>query len=297
MNRKLILLLPIIAGIFWGGGGVFVRILASYGMDSVSIFATRVVLGCLIFFIGILLFNRDLFKIKLKDLWIFFGSGIIGVLFLNLCYNEAAFRLTLSLSSVLLSLAPIFALFISAIIFKERITFKKILCLVMAIFGCMLVTGVFESTNVWSLTGIIFGLLSALFWALYGIFSKFATEKGYSTYTTIFYSFLFISIVLIPLTDWNSFANFLVSNPVYTVPFALIHSLTTSVCPYLLFTIALRTIDAGKATILCGGAEPMSATVFGLLIFSETPTVLNLIGIVITIIALSILVAANESED
>lgn len=297
MNKKLVLLLPLIAGFFWGAGGVFVRILGEYGFDNISIFATRVVIATVILFIGILIFKKELLKIKLKDIWLFIGSGIAGVLLLNLCYNEAAFTLTLSLASVLLSLAPIFAMFLSALLFSEKITLKKIICLVMAIFGCMLLTGIFESgANIpLSTHGLIFGVSSALFWALYGIFSKLATNKGYSTYTTIFYSFLFITIAVTPLTDWGLFQTFITSNPTYNIPFALLHSITTSICPYILFTVALKYIENGKASIICGGAEPLSATIFGALLFSEIPTVLNIIGIIITIIALSVLIGSSEN--
>ena len=299
MNKKLFLFLPLLAGVCWGGGGTYVRILNGFGLDSVSILGTRFALATLILFIGILIFNRKLFKIKLKDIWLFIGSGITGVLFLNLCYNEASFTLTLSLAAVLLSLAPIFALFISAILFKEKITQKKIICLIIAIFGCILVTGVLESTAgiPLSLHGFLFGVLSGLFWALYGVFSKIATEKGYPTFTTIFYSFLLISIVLIPITDWGCFTSFISSNPSYGITFAFFHSLTTSILPYLLFTLSLKYIENGQASIICGGAEPLSATFFGFLIFQENPTLLNLIGIIITIIALSILISSSESGE
>lgn len=299
MNKKIILFLPLIAGVFWGSGGTFVRILHNFGMDSITILSTRIILASILLFIGLILFDRDSLKIKLKDIWLFIGSGVIGVMMLNLCYNEAAFELTLSLSAVLLSLAPIFAMFLSAIIFKEKITFKKLFCLFLAIFGCILVSGVLESNSALhlSLKGVVFGLLSAIFWALYGIFSKLSTNKGYSIYTTLFYSFLFISIILSPFTDWTNFGLFISSNPIANIPLAFAHTLFTSICPYLLFTIALVYIENGKATILCSGAEPISATFFGFLIFSENPTILNIIGITITIIALSILIKSNDNKE
>lgn len=65
-------------------------------------------------------------KIKLKDLWIFVSSGILGILGLNICYNEAVKQLSLSLSAVLLSLSPIFVLIFANIFFKEKITVKKL---------------------------------------------------------------------------------------------------------------------------------------------------------------------------
>ena len=289
-NKKLILLFPIISGIMWSSGGVFTRVLHNYGFGNISIFSTRVILATIILFVVLLIFDRESFKIDIKDIWLFVGCGLIGTLFLNICYNEAAFTVSLSLASLLLGLAPIFALFISAIIFKEKITSIKIVCLILALFGCLLVSGILENSGLsWSVHGLIFGFASALFWALYGIFSKLATNKGYSTLTIIFYSFLLNSIVLTPFTDWNLFTNFLISNPQTNILVIFAHSIFTSILPYFLFSFALEYIDNGLATMLCSGAEPTSATLWGALLFSEYPSILNLIGIIITIIALSLL--------
>ena len=296
MDKKLIIFLPLLSGIFWGGGGVFVRILNSCGLDNVSIFASRVVLATILLFMGLLVFDRNALKIKLNDIWLFIGSGIFGMLLLNVCYNEAAFTLTLSLASVLLSIAPVFALFLSAIFFGENITKRKILCLILVIVGCLLVCGVFESSIDLSLHGVIFGVLSAIFWALYGVFSRISTDKGYSTYTVIFYSFLFASLMTIPFSDWSMFYSFLMADPITNIPLAFAHSLFISIAPYVLFTVALKYVENGKATILCGGAEPTSATIFGLLIFLEVPTLLSIAGIIITIAALSLLVDSNKNS-
>lgn len=295
MDKRLIIFLPIISGAMWGFGGVFIRVLHTFGLNSVSILSTRVFGASLILFFALLIFDKDSLKIKLKDLWLFLGSGILGALALNLCYNEAAFHVSLSLASLLLGLAPVFALIFSAIIFKEKITSKKLLCLFIALFGCLLVSGLFESLGFkWSSYGMFFGVCSALFWALYGVFSKLASNKGYSTFTIIFYSFLIISISLAPFTQWDVFALFLVSNPTFDIPFALLHSIFTSIVPYLFFSIALTKMDNGFATLLCSGSEPTSATIFGALIFAEYPSILNLVGIVITIIAMSMLIRLDS---
>ena len=297
MNKKLILLLPLLSGIFWGAGGVFIRTLNSFGLDNISIFSTRVVLATVLLFIGLIIFNPESLKIRLKDAWIFIGSGILGMLLLNVCYNEAAFHLTLSLSTVLLSMAPVFAIFMSAILFGEKITKRKIICLILAIIGCILVSGLFESTIKLSTYGVVFGILSAIFWALYSVFSRISTDKGYSTYTIIFYSFLFASLLVLPFTNWSMFSLFLQTNPLTNIPIAFAHSIFTSIAPYVLFTVALKYIENGKATLLSSGAEPVSATIFGLLIFLEIPTPLNIVGIIITIIALSLLVSSNAEKN
>ena len=140
----------------------------------------------------------------------------------------------------------------------------------------------------WSAHSLIFGFASAFFWELYGIFSKLAINKNYSTTTIMFYSFLLDSIVLTPFTDWNLFANFLISNPQTDISIALLHSVITSILPYFLFSFSLEYIDNGEATILSDGTEPIFATLWGALIFSEYPSMLNLIGMCITITALSV---------
>lgn len=298
MDKKIIFILPILSGVLWGCGGVFVRTLKSFGFNSPSILATRVLLALIILFILMLLFDKDSLKIKLKDIWLFIGSGIFGTLGLNLCYNEAALSVSLSLAALLLSLAPIFALIFSAILFKEKITHSKICCLIIALFGCLFVSGLLENTGfLWSTRGIIFGLLSAVFWALYGVFSKLASNKGYSTFTIIFYSFLMLLISLTPFTDWILFKSFLTSNPQINIPIAIMHSVFTSVLPYYLFSYALTKIENGKVTILCSGAEPISATFFGAIFFLEYPSILNIIGIILTITGLSFLIKLSIKEE
>ena len=298
MNKKLFLIIPVICGIFWGSGGVFTRVLNDFGMNSLTIFTARVTLACLMLFLFLIIFDRESLKINLKDLWIFIGSGILGVFMLNMCYNEAAFRVSLSLASLLLSLAPIFALIISAILFKEEITKIKLVCLVVALFGSFLVSGYLDGgSTVFSPFGILCGFLSALFWALFGMFSKIASNRGYSSFTITFYSFLIISIAIIPFADWGIFAEYLTTNSSFNVPFAIANALFVGVLPYILFNISLSHIDNGLATILCSGGEPLSATIFGVLLYSEYPTFLNFIGIIITLIALSVLINSNDEDN
>ena len=143
--------------------------------------------------------------------------------------------------------------------------------------------------------GILCGFLSALFWAFFGMFSKIAANKGYSSSTITFYSFLVISIFVIPFVDWGIFATFLTTDMTYHVPFAIANSLFVGVLPYILFSLALANVDNGLATILCSGGEPISATVFGALFYMEYPTFLNIVGIFLTLIALSVLINSSQS--
>ncbi|KEJ92029.1 DMT family transporter [Synergistes jonesii] len=297
--KNLILLLPVICGIMWGSNGIFVRELSAFGVDRIGVLAARFVGAAAVVFLVILAYDRKLFKIKRAgDLFYFVGSGLVGMLALNFCYNEAINRLTLSLAAVLLNLNPVFVVALAAILFHEKITVRKVVCMALAILGCVFVSGIFEETAgiKWSAAGILIGLVAAFFYALYNIFSKFATEKGYHTFTIIFYSFLLISIVLAPLTNWGQIKDYAAAAPARHCLFLLLFSLCTSVLPYILFTFALKHGESGKCSILAAGGEPIAASVFGMLIFHELPTFFMLLGLAVTIVALAFLCMSQKEN-
>lgn len=288
--KQLLYLMPIISGAMWGSAGIFVRKLTEQGMNSYTVVSVRVILAVLILAVWLGIYDRNLLKIKLKDLWIFVAGGVVGMFGLNICYNFAISELSLSLAAVLLSLSPVFVLFMAAILFKEKITSKKVICMTIAIAGCVLASGVLESASTmrWSVKGIIVGIIGAFFYGLYGIISKTAMERGYHAFTTTFYCLFMVMLVVIPLTNWKLVTNVVVANPIKMSVFLVIHSLCTSVLPYILYTFSIRYIDAGMASILASG-EPVAAMIFGVIFFSEIPTVLSVVGIVLVIVALGLL--------
>jgi drug/metabolite transporter (DMT)-like permease len=288
--KKLMSFFAIISGILWGSGGIFVRTLTNMEMNAYTIISTRVMVAVFIIFIGLMIYDKNLFKIRLKDVWIFIVAGMIGMFGINLCYNFAIKDLTLSLAAVLLSMSPIFVLILAALFFKEKITKKKLLCMFLALTGCALVSGVFENASgmQWSVRGILIGLLSALFYAIYSLITKVAMKRGYHAFTITFYSLLTVLLVVLPLTDWQITVELLERGGIKMGMFMLIHSLCTSVLPYILFTVSLAYIDAGKASILAA-CEPIAAMIFGVIFFSEIPTMLSVGGLVLATIAITIM--------
>lgn len=295
--KKFIPILPILSGIFWGGGGIFIRRLMELNINSFTVVSSRVIVASIIFFICVFLYDRSLIKIKLKDLWIFVSAGILGILGLNICYNEAVKQLSLSLSAVLLSLSPIFVLIFANIFFKEKITVKKIICMILALLGCFFASGVLETNETmhWTYFGIFIGFMGAFFYGLYSIFSKLAIIKNYNTLTVTLYALISIAIISLPFTDWKALSNVVIENGSGMLVFMLFHSLCTSVFPYAFFTIALGHMDAGKASILASG-EPIAAMFFGIFFYHEIPTILSVIGVLLTLTALTLLSLPEKNK-
>ncbi len=289
--KKLMLIIPVLSGVLWGSAGIFVRTLSAFGFNNFTIITSRFLLAAVILFIGIMAVDRSMLKVKPKDLWIFAVSGIFGMLGLNLCYNQAMNQISLSLAAVLLSMSPIFVMILAAVILREKVTVRKIACSALAIAGCILVSGVFESSSgiKVSVYGALAGIAAALFYAIYSIFSKVAMKQHYNVFTITFYSLIAGAILMLPFTDWRIIGEFVAVSPVKDSVFLVLNALCTSVLPYVLFTFSLSYIDAGRVSILAAGGEPSSAMIFGLVFYDEVPSALALCGLAVTIFALWLL--------
>lgn len=91
-----------------------------------------------------------------------------------------AYRFTaVSVATVCYYMAPVFAMLAAAIFFRERLTGKKILCILLACGGMLLVSGI-SGTQIKGAAGIFFGLGAAVLYAAVMLFNRFLTEiDGY----------------------------------------------------------------------------------------------------------------------
>lgn len=287
--KKLYLILPILAGFMFGSSGIFVRTLTQNGIDQTTLLFLRFSIAIIPITIAILASDKNFLKIKLKDipLLILCAICIIG---LNLFYNEAINNIPLSLAATLLSTAPIFVIILAYIFFREKITLKKIICVLAAIVGCLFMTGILENSmlNI-SLFGIISGIIAAIFWAIYLIASKKSIENGNHTFTILFYAIIIMSLILTPFSDFGEIANFISINPILVIIFLIIHSTFSFALPYILSTISLTYVDSGISSILLSSTEPLAALLFGFMIYNELPTALMFCGLIITVISMIIL--------
>lgn len=48
--KKALYLMPVLAGIFWGSVGIFVRILTDFGMDNYTVLGSRMAVAVVILF-------------------------------------------------------------------------------------------------------------------------------------------------------------------------------------------------------------------------------------------------------
>ena len=87
----------------------------------------------------------------------------------------------------------------------------------------------------------------------------------------------------------DMFTKFAVApNLLWLIVFCFLTALITAVIPFLLYTLGLHMVEAGKAGILAT-VEPMVATIIGIVFFSEQLTIFSGLGILLILVAVIIL--------
>lgn len=274
------------AGICWGFMGFFTRNLNNYGIGTEGAIILRCGVAAISFALLMLIKDPKTFKIRLKDAWCFIGSGLLSLLFFTFCYFNAISMMSLSAAAILLYIAPSVVTIISAVLFKEKITPVKVVAVLLSFAGCCLVSGIAGGVVI-TLKGLLFGVGSGVGYAFYTIFSRFALDRGYSSNTINFYSCLLASAGAALI--WNpvpSVTAMFSSAP--ALVWCLAAGIVTCFVPYLLYTYSLTGLENGKASVIAS-IEPVTASVVGVCIFNEIPSLWSLLGIVMVLWAIVLL--------
>lgn len=298
MIRSIAFTLPLIAGACWGCCGVFVRALDDAGFDNITIIFSRVFIVVILLGLTNLVRDRSLFYIELRHIPLVVLIGMSGQFFFNICYNIAVLKLSLSLATILLCTAPVYVIVFGAVLFKEKITPLRVICMAAVLAGCVLLSGVVESGGIkWSLFGLAMGVGTAICNAVATIATNEASYvRKLHPLTVQFYAALFALIPMLPFTDYSAVGSFISQNPLTQIPYLMAYALIASLTPNLLFNISFKFIDSGVVSILASGAEPTSALIFGILMYSEIPSVPGIIGTILVIGAIIVLTRSSSSK-
>ena len=197
------------AAAFWGTIGLWNRGLMESGLSPTSIVPVRNFGGMLVLTVLFAVRDRSVFRVKREHLKYFFGTGVVSVLLFTCCYFTCQKLCSLAVASILLYTAPAIVVVLSAILWKEPVTKRKLLALLLTLAGCALVCGLFGGGLDVTLTGVLLGLGAGFFYALYSIFGRYALNR-YDPMTVTVRTFLFAgtaSLVLLRPAEMALLAN------------------------------------------------------------------------------------------
>ena len=276
----------IITGVLWGTSGIFVHHLAPYGFSSMQMSFMRSAVSFSTMFLYALAFKRELFRISAGDICFFALTGL-ALFGTGSCYYASLQLTSISTAVVLMYTAPVYVVIFSVLFFGEKLSKKKITSVSCMLVGCALVSGIVGGMK-FDTAGILIGVLSGISYGAYNILTKLAMRRGVRPMSATLYTFFFMALISFILCDPANLVANAAIDPARTVPLMLGIGLVTHVSPYILYTLALKELDAGVASSL-SIVEPMSATIFSVMLFGEQLDVFSGTGIVLITLAVFLL--------
>lgn len=275
----------LLAGLFWGMIGLFTRNLGGLGVGSEGVLLLRSGGCCVLFGLLMLWKEPEKFRIRLRDLWLFLCFGILATFFFTFSYYRAIELADMSVACTLMYTAPVFVMVMSLFVFKESFSGRKLLALLMAVGGCALVSGILSGGSV-SSRGLMFGLMAGIGYALYSIFSKLLSGRGYDVFQINFYGWLFCSATGLlvwgfqpALPGLDNLRGLLFSGGLIVI---------SGFLPSLLYNWALGGVEASKASMMVS-IEPVVAGLVGVLFFGEALSLPALLGMALVLGAVLLL--------
>lgn len=138
-----------------------------------------------------------LLNVKRDDLFYLIAYGFMLAIFnalwtLSVAMNGAA------VSTVLAYCSAGFTALLGWWLLKEHLDWAKLLVVTLSLGGCVLVSEALDPAA-WSanLIGILTGILSGLWYAIYTLMGRSASQRGLNPWTTLFYAFGIAAIFLL----------------------------------------------------------------------------------------------------
>lgn len=289
-NKAKGFLIGAVAAASYGTNPLFALPLYEEGMNPDSVLFFRYLLAIPIMGL-MLLFRRGKheFKITPRQTMQLFLMGILLAfsslsLFLSYTYMEAG------IASTMLFVYPIMVALIMSIGFKEKFTLSTGLCIVMALVGIGLLYKNADGSTV-SLMGTVLVMTSSLTYAIYIVGVNQTKLRNMPTLKVIFYVLIFGVVVFlcrIILSDTMVFPHGIVAW-INLLGLALLPTAVSFLCT----TSAIQLIGPTPTAIL-GALEPLTAVVIGVVVFGETLTPRIALGIILILLAVSIVVAGGN---
>lgn len=281
-------ILGAIAAATYGMNPLFALPLYEAGMDPDSVLFFRYLFALPVLGIMIKARGRS-FRLKQNEILPLILMGLLVslsslTLFQSYNYMEAG------IASTLLFIYPILVALIMAVVYKEKLSFQTILCILLALAGIGLLYKSGDGTTL-SLTGVTLVMVSALSYAIYIVSVNRPVLRDIATLKLTFYVLLFGLSLFLVRVDFGKSLHIVENWYLWGNLFAL--AVFPTAISFLCTTQAIQYIGSTPTAIL-GALEPLTAVFFGVTIFGESLTLRLVCGILMIILAVTLIIAGNN---
>ena len=254
----------------FGTVGLFVKYIP---LPSAAIAAARGIIG-VIFLLAVMAVSRKKLSfsaIKQNFLWLLFSGAALGFNWILLF--ESYKHTTVATATLCYYLAPVFVVFASPLLLKEKLSLRRAVAAVIALLGMVPVSGVLGG-KIEGARGIAFGISAAVLYASVIMLNKKLKDiTAYDkTVVQLFVSAAIISPYVLITTDFSGIT-LTVTEVLLLVAVGIVH---TGIA-YALYFGALLNVSAQSAAIL-SYIDPVTAVVLSAVLLHEPITLPIVIG-------------------
>ncbi len=268
----------ILAMVIFGTIGIFRKYIP---LPSGIVACARGILGVafLLVFIKIKKIRMDGESIK-KHLGILLISG--GFIGLNWVLLFESYRYTsVAVATLCYYMAPIFVMLVSPFLLKEKLTVKKVVCVIVALVGMVFVSGVLDGgiSDISELKGILFGLGAAALYASVVMMNQKLREVP--TYDKTIMQLGAAAVVLIPYILLVEDLSAVTLTPLIVIMLIIVGVVHTGIA-YALYFGSMNGLKA-QTVALFSYIDPIVAIILSALFLKEPMTVYSAIGAVLVL--------------
>lgn len=277
-----------VAAATYGMNPLFALPLYKAGMSPDSVLFFRYLFA--IPLLGIMLKVRGRsFVIKRKEVFPLIIMGLLVALS-SLTLFQSYNYMEVGIASTLLFVYPIMVALIMALVFKEKLSLQTMLYILLALAGIALLYKGGDGIPL-SSVGILLVMVSALSYALYIVGVNQSALKNTSTLKLTFYVLLFGLSLFLVRVDFGKSLH--IVREWYLWGNLLALALFPTAISFLCTTRAIQYIGSTPTAIL-GALEPVTAVFFGIVVFGETLTFRLGCGILMIILAVTLIIAGGN---
>jgi len=238
----------------WGTSGIFVRlIVTSKGVTSFALAFWRDFFTFVVLLAVTALLRPAFLRVQRCDLpWLIALGATMGIF--HTIWNLGVFINGAAVATVQQAAMPAIVAVAAWLIWREPLTWNKVLAIILTFAGTMLVAGLGVLGELQlTLPGLLVGLAIPFTYALWNLLGKKVRERC-NSFTTWVYAFGFSTLVLLPIQFFTSQPWPL--SPVVYLWFVGLVTLSTAI-PFPIYAFGLGRLPASIATILSMAEIPI----------------------------------------
>ena len=233
-------------------------------------------------FLVIMFVTKQPTKIEKEDYKKLVINALIGIAIYFPLSMYAINLIPAAAGSVLSAIQPVIMIVLEAAILGIAITRKNALAVALSVVGALLTVGVITGDG--SMFGYILMFSCTCMWCGYTVLQRPLNEK-YSPITLNVYQFIIGTLIMSPSfflenNDWAAMTSVQWFNLFY------LGIMCSGLC-FVLYNFAQPRIGATTSSLFLN-AGPIITTVLGVMIYSTYPTLINGLGVILTVVGVSI---------